>query len=190
LLANPVIALLFYRGGFNQASTFLTAQALQCFALGLPFVSGTRLTATAFYAVQEAKKPVRAANIAILINIVMGAILIFSLQHRGLALGVSIGSMANFFLNFWDYRKMVGSIGLKQLFRSTGKIIIAAVLMGVVLLIVQHYWNWTFERFTLRMVYVVSMIGIGVAVYLIGITMLRVQEMAPLYESLKKKIFQ
>jgi putative peptidoglycan lipid II flippase len=187
VLSKPVIALLFCRGGFTEQSTMLTAQTLQCFALGLPFVSGTRLTATAFYAVQEAKKPVRAANIAVLVNIVMAAILFYPLQHRGLALGVSLGSAANFLINIRDYRKQVGPLGLHKLLRSSAKIFVAAALMGATLVIIQHYWDWTFAPSVKRMIYVFSLIGLGSLVYLIAIMALRVEEVPKLLGRLRIK---
>lgn len=187
LLAKPIVALLFYRGDFNQQSTLLTAQTLQCFAVGLPFVSGTRLTATAFYAMHEAKKPVRAANIAVLVNIVAGAILLWPLKHRGLALGVSLGSLANFLMHLYDYRQGTGPLGLKKLFRSSLSMLVAGLIMGATLLTVQHYWDWSFASMTRRSLYTISLIAIGAFVYAVSILALRVPEAAPLLRILGRR---
>ncbi|HCU24784.1 MAG TPA: murein biosynthesis integral membrane protein MurJ [Deltaproteobacteria bacterium] len=175
VLAEPIIALLFYRGGFTQESTRLTAQALQCFALGLPFVSATRITASAFYAVQEAKKPVRAANWAMVINIVAGFILMWPLGHRGLALGVGIGSTANFLMHIWDYRQQVGSLGLRSLLTSLVKMFLGAVAMAAALLTLRHFWNWTFAPLPRRALFVFAMIAVGATIYFFTVLSFKVE---------------
>ncbi|HKX13421.1 MAG TPA: murein biosynthesis integral membrane protein MurJ [bacterium] len=170
VLAEPIISVLFYRGGFTQESTRLTAQTLQCFALGLPFVSATRITTSAFFAVQNSKRPVIAANIAVLVNIAAGLALIGPLQHRGLALGVSLGSIANFLMQIWDYRKEVGALALRKMLGSIVKMAAAAGLMAAALILLHRYWDWTFAPFMERVLYLLSLIGIGSAVY--GLTIL------------------
>src|SRR5262245_43305887 len=115
VLAEAIVSVLFQHGNFSAHSTEMTAQALQCFAVGLPFVSGTRVTASAFYAVQDSKTPVKAANWAVFVNVLAGLILLKPLGHRGLALGVGIGSFFNFVFHITHFRKKVGLLGLKKL---------------------------------------------------------------------------
>lgn len=187
VLAKPVLALLFYRGDFTIASTDLTAQALWFFAIGLPFVSASRITASAFYAVQEARKPVLAANLSVLITILAGAALLFPLQHRGLALAVSIGSILNFSLLMIFYRKKVGPLGYKKMAGNVAKILVAGLIMGAVLLFVGQYWNLSFAPFWPRFGYVLAMIGIGFGVYLLLLLAFRVQGVRSLFRALLRK---
>ncbi|MFO1462362.1 MAG: murein biosynthesis integral membrane protein MurJ [bacterium] len=187
VLAKPVVALLFFRGGFTQESTRLTAETLQCFALGLPFVSATRISASAFYAVQEAAKPVRAANWAVLVNIVSALILLGPLQHRGLALGVSLGSLANFLIHMRDYRREVGSLGLRALIWEIAKMGIAAGLMAGALGLVGRYWDWTFAPLPKRGGYVLGMISLGGAVYALAVWALKVEGSEALLRALRRK---
>lgn len=188
VLAQPIIALLFYRGGFNQESTRLTAETLQCFALGLPFVSATRITASAFYAVQESRKPVKAANIAVLVNVVAGFALLWPLQHRGLALGVGIGSAANFLMHIYDYRKEVGPLGLKSLLNSILKMILAAGLMAGTLATILHYWDWTFAPMLRRSVFLFSLISAGAAVYFVAVLLLKVEGSEVLLGAIRRRL--
>ncbi len=187
VLAEPIIAVLFYRGGFTQESTRLTAQTLQCFAVGLPFVSATRITTSAFYAVQNSKKPVIAANIAVVVNILAGLALIGPLQHRGLALGVSLGSVANFLLHIWDYRKEVGGLGLRKMLGSVIKMAAAALLMAAALWLVQHYWDWTFAPFMERSFYLAALIAAGSAVYGVAVLILKPEGAAELLRRFRRR---
>jgi putative peptidoglycan lipid II flippase len=187
ILAEPILAVLFYRGGFTQASNVSTAQALRFFALGLPFVSAARITSSAFYAVQDAKKPVIAANLAVLANIAVGAALLHPLQHRGLALGVSIGSLINFLLLMFFYRKKVGPIGLRAILQDTLKILIAAAAMGAVLYFILSRWNLSYAPFFPRLGFLAVLIGVGLAVYLSAALALKIQGLRPLQQGLMRK---
>lgn len=188
VLAKPIIAVLFFRGGFNEESTRLTAETLQCFAVGLPFVSATRITSSAFYAVQDARKPVRAANLAVLVNIAAGFALLWPLQHRGLALGVGIGSIANFAMLLYDYRKSVGPLGLRSLAGSILKMAGAAGLMALVLFVAMRYWDWTFAPMLPRSLYLLAMIALGSGVYFLAVTLLKVEGSEVLLGAIRRRL--
>ncbi|MDL1871066.1 murein biosynthesis integral membrane protein MurJ [Deltaproteobacteria bacterium PRO3] len=188
VLAKPIIAVLFFRGGFNEESTRLTAETLQCFAVGLPFVSATRITSSAFYAVQDARKPVRAANLAVLVNIAAGFALLWPLQHRGLALGVGIGSIANFAMLLYDYRKSVGPLGLRSLAGSILKMAGASGLMALVLFVAMRYWDWTFAPMLPRSLYLIAMIALGSGVYFLAVTLLKVEGSEVLLGAIRRRL--
>jgi len=188
VLAKPIIAVLFFRGGFNQESTQWTAETLQCFALGLPFVSAARITASAFYAVQESRKPVKAATISVLITIVSAVILVWPLRHRGLALAISLGSIANFLLHLRDYRKEVGSIGLGSLAQSLAKMILGAALMAGALILLGHFWNWTFAPMAKRCVYLATLMAVGAGVYALTVLALKAEGTELLRDALGRRL--
>lgn len=187
VLAEPIVALLFYRGDFTRESTELTAQALIYFSLGLPFVSATRITASAFYAVQEARKPVKAANLSVLVNIVTGALLMFPLEFRGLALAVSLGAITNFLLLMKYYRAKVGPLGLKALMKSVLKISLASLVMGILLWVIKNYWDLSYGSMSARLGYVLALIALGTGVYLVLIHLLKVEGWDVLLRSLRRK---
>ncbi len=188
ILAKPILALLFYRGDFGVESTDLTAQALRYFALGLPFIAASRIVASAFYAVQDARRPVLAANLSVAVNILAGAVLLFPLQHRGLALAVSLGAVVNFLLLAWFYRQKVGPLGLRSLMISILKISFASFVMGALLMGIQRYWDWSFAPTWLRAGYVLTLIIVGLLTYLGVILPLKVEGADSLFAKLGKKI--
>lgn len=188
ILAKPILALLFYRGDFGMESTHQTARALYYFAMGIPFISAARITSSAFYAIQEAKKPVRAANLSVLVNILTGAVLLFPMGYRGLALAVSLGAVANFLLLIFYYRREVGVIGLRNLLWDTLKISLASGVMAAGLLLVHYYWDLSFAPFWSRLGYVFAMIGLGVFLYLGAVVGLKVKGFQPLWRHLKRRL--
>lgn len=191
VLAKPIISVLFEHGHFSAHSTEMTARTLQCFALGLPFVSGTRITASAFYAVQDSKTPVRAANLAVLVNIIMGAILLKPLGQNGLALGVASGSTFNFLMHIYDFRKKVGLLGLRSLLAGVAKILVGSLLMGAALYFTTPYlWGWMGPSSLQRLLSLVLLIAEGVLVYFLASLLLKVSELDPMVSFLKRKILK
>jgi len=59
VLNRPIIQVLFQRGVFDAQSTTMSASCLLFFALGLPFVSGARIIAPAFYSLKDTKEETR-----------------------------------------------------------------------------------------------------------------------------------
>lgn len=187
VLAKPIISVLFFRGDFNQASTQWTAETLRYFALGLPFVSAARITSSAFYAVQEARHPVRAATLSVLLTIGLAAILVWPMKHRGLALAISLGSMLNFLLHLRDYRRLMGPIGLSSLVPSFFKMAWGAALMALGLLVLGHYWDWTFAPIGKRCLYLVSMMSLGMGIYAFTVLSLKTEGTEVLRDFFQKR---
>ena len=95
-LAEPLVAFLFERGAFTRASTLGTAQALQAFALGLPFLSGSSVMARIFYSRRDTRTPTLVAVAALAFGVAAALVLMGPLRHQGLALASALSSLANF----------------------------------------------------------------------------------------------
>ncbi len=186
VLAEPVISLLFFRGDFKVTSTVSTAQTLMCFSLGLPFVSASRILSSAFYALQDSKKPVLAANLAVLVNVLAGLLLLKPLGHRGLALGVALGSLSNFCFLILLFRKKMGPLGLKSVAGEIVKIVVAALSMGFGLMLLQHFWNLTYAPWLQRLAYVFALILGGAIFYLMVLILLRAQSVALVWRRIRR----
>jgi len=191
VLANLIISVLFQHGNFSPRSTEMTAQALQCFALGLPFVSGARISSSAFYALQDARRPVRAANLAVLVNILVGASLIKFLGHRGLALGVASGSFFNFILQITDLRKKMGRLGLKKMLGGILKILLASAGMGAALYFATPWVRDFFGHSAVqRLLALMVLILWGVLVYGVLAFLLRIAELNSFLKLVNRKILR
>ena len=99
-LGFPICSALFERGEFTSADALFSSQALAGYAVGLWAVAGIRITAPAFFALQDTKTPVRAAAVALIVNLALGYLLGFKLglAHTGLALASSVSAAVNFLI--------------------------------------------------------------------------------------------
>jgi len=101
ILAEPLIASLFYYGAMSEEAVVQSASALEAYSLGVLAFMLIKVLAPGFFARQDLKTPVRVAIICMIANMVMNLILIWPLQHVGLALATSLSSMLNAALLFW-----------------------------------------------------------------------------------------
>jgi len=93
LLSRPIMQVLFERGEFTARSTALSAECLFFLALGLPFISVTKILATTFYSLQDTRIPAAVAFLIILVYIAAALPLGSALGVGGLALALSITQM-------------------------------------------------------------------------------------------------
>ncbi len=95
LMAEPVLALLFGRGAFDQAAVEGSARALEAYAFGLTAIVALRALTPAFYARGDTTTPVIVLGISIAVNIALKLVLIGPLAHAGLALATAAGAWVN-----------------------------------------------------------------------------------------------
>lgn len=105
LLAGPMIATLFQSSVFDTHDVLMARQSLWAYALGLlPFMF-IKVLAPGYYSRQDTKSPVRIAVIAMVVNMVMNIVLVFPLQHAGLALATSLAAGVNAWLLYRGLRR-------------------------------------------------------------------------------------
>jgi putative peptidoglycan lipid II flippase len=189
ILSSDIIRTLFQHGEFSAASTQATASALICFAAGLPFISGVRVTSNAFYSMQDSKTPVRVATMSVAVDFVVSLALMWSLKHVGLAIAVATASVFNFVMHVVDFRKKVGALGLGRILMGTARTVAATLAMVAAI--------WAFKRyvplFPARQGHVLDAVRLGlhillgIAVYLLAGFALRMEEFSGLKAALKKR---
>ena len=95
LLAGPLLVTFFHYGAFGEQDVRMSTQALIAFASGLLGFILVKILAPGFYARQNTKTPVRIGMIAMGVNVVLSLVLVYFLQHTGLALAISISAFVN-----------------------------------------------------------------------------------------------
>lgn len=166
VLREPIVALLFQRGEFNETATRLTTQAVLYYSLGLWAFSAVRIVAATFFALQDARTPARIAIISIMANILLGVLLMMPLAHGGLALATSLASMLNLVLLMHALRARLGSLGWKHIAQSAGKAFLSALVMGAVVRASAGILIPTAGRtFAGLLIGVIASIGIGLCIY-------------------------
>jgi putative peptidoglycan lipid II flippase len=101
-LDEPIVSLLFQQGAFDSLAVKYTADSLFYLVLGLWAYTGTRLFVTLHYSVSSVRVPFFAGLLSIGINIGLCWFLMDFMGFKGLALSVSLASMAGFVFLFMN----------------------------------------------------------------------------------------
>ncbi len=95
-LAAPIVRLLFERGEFRPEDTARTAAVVALYAASLWCFCANQIQVRAFYAKKDTLTPVKVSAAMVLLNLGLGAGLVWSLQERGIALANSVTGLATF----------------------------------------------------------------------------------------------
>jgi len=112
MLAEPLVATIFYGGNFTDDDVRMTALALQAFSVGLVGFSYVKILAPAYFARQDTRTPVKFGLVALGVNFVLSVTLAWYLtsigyagNHAGLALAISIAALLNAYLLYRGLRR-------------------------------------------------------------------------------------
>jgi putative peptidoglycan lipid II flippase len=191
VLSRPIISLIYERGRFDAFDTEQTAVALLYNAIGLTAYSGVRVLAPAFYALKDARTPMIASLLSIVINYAVATLTVNYLKigHRGLALSISAVAIINFLFLFLLMRRRLGKIEGRSLATVLIKVSAASCMMGAVCWVV----SWQLERqlglesLLDRLINVGVSIAIGIAVLYPAARLMKLNEIEQLTEVLQRK---
>lgn len=190
-LRIPICNLLYQRGEFTYEATVFTSQALLGYSFGLWAVGGLRVTAPAFYAMQDTKTPVIVAFVAFLANAVLGYILGFTLKlnHTGLAVASSISSIINFITLVYLLEKRTGDIKMKPILVFCLKIVLLSTIMAAAAWKVSTFADWTESAFSIEKIGILLLsIGTAGVVYFVLVKILRIEELEYILNMLGRKM--
>ena len=105
VLADEMVAALFYHGAFTETDVIMSARALIAFSIGLCALIAVRVLSPGFFARHDTRTPVRAGAIAMVVNAVLAVVLAYSMQHVGLAAAISIAAFVNAGLLYYWLRR-------------------------------------------------------------------------------------
>ena len=166
VLRRPVVQVLFERGVFDERSTDLCALCLFYFAFGIPFISGVKILAPAFYSFKDIKTPVFVAFFVMLVYIGLSLVLMNPLQVGGIALALSLSSVFNFGLLLFLLEKKIGRIEKKEMVASGIKSIIFAGVMGAAVWFFMKQHDFQYLVFLKQLTLLAAAVSVGILVYL------------------------
>jgi putative peptidoglycan lipid II flippase len=94
-LAHPMVTVLFERNAFNALASLATSHALMAFAAGLPAYIMIKIFSACFFAHQNTHTPLKAAAIAVVVDIGLSILFIRPFQHVGIGLATAIAAWVN-----------------------------------------------------------------------------------------------
>lgn len=173
LLSEPLIATLYNYGAMSTYAVEQSARALEAFSLGVLTFMLIKVLAPGYFARQDLKTPVKIAIICMIANMGFNLVLIWPLEHVGLALATSLSSVLNTVL------LLMGLIKAGVYKPAPGwslfilRLIGACVLMAVVILWINapsaEWFVWTWKKRVLEMSILVV---VGMVVFFVGLGVL------------------
>jgi len=134
MLHEPLVRALFERGAFDADATAMVSSALLFYSLALPAHAAIEILSRGFYAMGDTRTPVTFAVLAMLINLVLAAALVDSLEIEGLALALSIATIVEALGLFLTLnRRLEGGLWTRPVASTMYRIVIGTALMGEVL---------------------------------------------------------
>ncbi|ERG67720.1 murein biosynthesis integral membrane protein MurJ [Exiguobacterium chiriqhucha] len=184
VLSEPIIKLLYGRGAFDQEALTLTSSALFFYSFGIVGVSLRLIISRIYYALKDTKTPMLNATYGMIINIVLNIILSEYLGIGGLALATSIAAIITTTLLFISLRKKIGPLGMKSIFISFMKILLASSFMGMFAKQSYIYFNSFLSGNTSLLISIV----IATLFYGVLILLLKIKDVEILLNAIKEKM--
>lgn len=189
LLREPLIALLYQRGAFDQQDVQIVAWALLWYAAGLPGHSIMEVLTRAFYARQDTRTPVIIGTFAMGLNVALS--FIFSawfsrvgwMPHGGLALANSVATALEAAALFLVLRRQLHGLEDGRIGRGTLQAAGAALVMIIVLL----FWLQLAARIP-HWLFIPGGIVLGGLSYILSAWIMRMPELGSLLAALQRTL--
>jgi putative peptidoglycan lipid II flippase len=172
VLAEPLLFTLFQYGAMTVHDVDMAALSLRAYAVGLMAFMLIKVLAPGYYARQDTKTPVKIGIKAMVANMVFNLMLVFWLDHAGLALATSLSAFLNAGLLWFGLRKsgvFVWQAGwlkyLLQLILSTG------VLLAVLLMLNPSLEQWIAGDWLQRALWMGLLVATGGMGYLLTLVL-------------------
>jgi len=176
-LAEPIVRVLFERGAFSAGDTTATAAALAAFALGLPGHVLVKTFSPVFFAREDTSTPMRAALFGFVIATAGSLVLMPMLGHVGVAIAIAVSGWASAGLLAVLIARRIGfGIDMQARYRLP-RIALAAVIMGLAVEAAHRAlapWLGAGAQGLVRAAVLACLIGLGLAVYIALLRVLRV----------------
>lgn len=168
LIAVPLIATLFRHGEFSATDVVQSAEALRAYSVGLVAFMLIKILAPGYFARQDTKTPVKIGIIAMVSNMVLNLILVWPLQHAGLALATSLSAWLNAGLLYLGLRRSGVYRPASGWWRHWLRLLLAGGIMGAaVFMLARHASVWLQGPLEARILWLSLIIGVGVVVYVL-----------------------
>ena len=168
VLAEPLLFTLFQYGAMTVHDVDMAALSLRAYAVGLLAFMLIKVLAPGFYARQDTKTPVKIGIIAMAANMVFNLLLVFWLDHAGLALATSLSAFLNAGLLWLTLRRegvFVWQPGwgrfLLQLIPAT------AVMVALLILLMPEVSEWAGFSWQQRVLWLSTLVAAGGGSYLL-----------------------
>ncbi|MBF0547362.1 MAG: murein biosynthesis integral membrane protein MurJ [Candidatus Riflebacteria bacterium] len=193
-LANPIIKLLFEHGRFISSDTEATVLALKAYCVGLFFFSAIKVMGPAFFALNDAKTPLKASIVSVVSNIILNLLLIKPFGYWGLALASSIASVINAVILFFSMKKKLPAVFEEKIGKPIFSILLCSIFMAFLLslftTISGNYFEHALGKFLGNACVVSLSLILGCISLLISANLMKIEEAGKAVEMIKRKFIK
>ena len=177
VLAEPITRLVYQRGAFNAEATDLVAIALFWWAFSLPFQGVSLLFSRTFFSLQRPWLTTALAGGNLILNAVVALVLYEPLGVAGIVIGTVVATVAMTVAQGLLLRPTLGGIDALRTLGAMARILACAVALGGVAYAVWAPLDALLGRSLLGQIGSLgAAFAAGLAVYAIGVWLLRVPE--------------
>jgi putative peptidoglycan lipid II flippase len=179
LVREPLIHLLFGRGEFAEwpEAAGRVGNAVLMYALGIWAYAVNQLIVRAFYALQDAKTPLKISVMSVVLNLALNLILVQTpLREAGLALSSSICATLQVIVLLSLFGRRVTHVNWKEITGGIARTLLATAVMAAAVLILDRTWADTLGSATRLAVLVAA----GMLSFIAAAWALRCQEIREL----------
>ncbi len=192
LLAQPIIALIYERRKFTALDTLHTAEAIQCYAIGLCAYAGIKVLAPAFYALGKRHTPMMVSFLSIAVNYALNQYFTFHLGwgHKGLAFSTGLVALTNFALLYALMHRQVHRLETRQMTATLAKLAVAGAALAAVCWAALH-WALPLAAGTVlpvRAGALLATIAVAGAVFFAVAYLLRIEELDDVAALVRRKL--
>ncbi|TWT07929.1 murein biosynthesis integral membrane protein MurJ [Planococcus sp. CPCC 101016] len=184
--AEPIVALLFGRGAFDEQAITMTAAAFFFYSIGMIGYGLREVLSRAFYSMQDTRTPMINAALAMILNIILNFILSKYLGIGGLALATSIAAIFGTVLLYYSLRKKIGPLDMKNISLPFLKISLASLIMGGTAKLLYEFLL-SFAGLNLSLI---SAIVFAAVIYFVLVSFMKIKDADELIAGLRRKILK
>ncbi|MBS99390.1 MAG: murein biosynthesis integral membrane protein MurJ [Oceanospirillaceae bacterium] len=166
ILAEPLLSTLFHYGAMSDRDVVMSAMSLRAYGIGLVAFMLIKVLATGYFSRQDTATPVKIAAWAMAANMVFNLILVWPLDHAGLALATSLSAFINAGFLFRGLLKAGVFQRQPGWGRFTLRLVLANGSMALFLLgLAQAPGQWLEADLWLRVQWMAVLVSGGVLIY-------------------------
>ena len=143
LFAQPLVAVLYHYGAFQERDVGQTTAALMGYGVGLVGLVAIKVLAPGFYANQDTRTPVKIAVAVLVLTQLLNLVLVPWLAHAGLAWSIGLAALVNAGWLWWGLQRQGRYRPAAGWFRFMGQVVVACAVLALWLGWSAHAWNWT-----------------------------------------------
>lgn len=181
LFRVDLVSCVFERGAFGKESVSLTAGTFACYSAGLFFVASNTVLTNIFYGYGDTKTPMYIGIANLVINVGLNLLLVHLIGINGLAIATSLSACIVFFVRVKLIDKYV-KFKWGEIIKQFIKLLIASVIACALARLAVNAFNIN------KYVEIAFATFIGVAVYIVELYLLRIDELHFLLKLMKRKV--